>query len=186
MLTAKKDGFVTRVLPVTTGQWDQGGSVGVYEMHLFHPETLRAMLPGVDLTLGVLATYVLEGNAFAAGYEPRIEPEAGSLVHTLGGVAYPDAGATLPGEDLSPPAVANPRAFAISVFFNLPENEYSVSWYREDTLCTGNFVLPGFADSREGVRRAPVLKESYTMIGANCGCRVQPDALRCSSGDGGL
>jgi hypothetical protein len=183
LITAKKEGFVDRVLPVTTGPWDQGGNFGVYEMHLYRPESLQALVPSADLELGTIATVVVVDNArFAAGYEPRIEPEAGSLVHTYGGDVVPDAEATLAGEFAG---ASNPGMFAISMFFNLPSDEYALSWEREGTRCGVNAVLPGFADPRVGVRRVPVLPGSYTMVGASCGCAVPADAPTCSSGDGG-
>ena len=200
VLTAEKDGFVPRAIPVTTGQWDEDmtGDTDIQQMHMFSKESAQTVFPGADFTKGQISVYVISVGVAVpdastlptfilfvpGGVSLALEPPVGDgPFYFYDGVVRDGATSTLPA--------AFPGSFA--VFTNLPGNEYAVRLSENalaNTAATTAHWAFGFRDERTNVIRAPVLPGHYTAVafsGTSCKLYSDDSQTSCatSSSDGG-
>lgn len=186
ILTAEKDGYVPRAIPVTTGQWDQDATVSlpdVYEMNMFSRTAASALFPGADLTgtgqIIVFATSAMFTGTvvlfFLGGVSVTLEPPTGDApLYFHGGTFVPDATSTISGDNTAL------SQYSGAVITNIPQGEYEVDTSSPSSTIGGAQSVFGYASADLGVIRAPVLDGFVTEVASMGGCDVWADTTSCA------
>jgi hypothetical protein len=160
ILTAEKAGFLSRAIPVTTGQWDQQPSAAdLYQLSLFRREAYLALAPNADLNRGHLLVMTIGSDLnFLPGVRVRTEPAVSAPIFARGGVAVRDATASLENTGTPPAQGGLPSDWVFALFTNLPQGEYAVRTERDDQACGalifGTDTWYAYPDRRPNVLRA--------------------------------
>jgi hypothetical protein len=192
VLTAEKDGYLPRALPVKTGQWDEDmrtGDADISQMHLFTEESAQYAFPGSDLGKGQIVFLVTSIGvavpdastvpnftlSFLGGVSVALEPPAGEgPFYFSGGVIVDGASSTFAG-DL--------QRLSGAVFTSLPRNEYLVRLSDNAILNptpVSTHQIYGFPDRLPGVIRAPVLEGYFTEVVTGAFCKAYTDQTQSS------
>jgi hypothetical protein len=190
VMTAEKPGYLPRAFALTTGQWDQDGTVGTFDakqMMMFQFEAAAHFFPGADFSLGqvmliAMSQVLLEAGppsfVLPGGVSATLEPALGNEpFYFHGGLVAPGATSTAPGDFLS-----IQRATGV-LFTSLPGGEYTVHLSANapfGTFTGGGDSVFGYLDARQGVIRTPVLAGYFTAVAAIGFCRVWADPTTCA------